>query len=272
MSSPPASPMPDFDQMAAKFDRFLPLIQPVALAVLDKLPAQGRGAAVLDVACGTGEPGLTLARRSPDIHLLGVDSAPRMIDVAKAKSARESLANARFEVMSSDALTLADESVDAVISRFGLIMFGDVPASARELVRVLKKGGRFSVAVWDDMAKNTLVHSLDRVLRDYLPPDEESPLKQLQAWAAEGRRAELLSSVGLRAVRSEMFSWMYEFGSFEEPWDLLTGMGMLNRQKALSEEDRANVRRDLEQALSPYREPSGGYRIPHACRLFWGER
>src|SRR4051812_8850174 len=130
MSPPSPLPMPDFNKMAAHFDRFLPLIHPVGLAVLDHLPALRAGADVLDVACGTGEPGLTLARRSPGVHLLGVDSAPAAIDLARAKAARESLANARFEVMSSDSLTLADESVDAVISRFGLLMFGDVPASA----------------------------------------------------------------------------------------------------------------------------------------------
>ena len=56
--------LPDFDRMAADFDLFLPLIQPVGLAVLEHLPKLPEGANVLDVACGTGEPGLTLARLS----------------------------------------------------------------------------------------------------------------------------------------------------------------------------------------------------------------
>ena len=60
--------------MVADFDLFLPLIQPVGLAVLGRLPKLPEGANVLDVACGTGEPGLTLARLSPDVHLLGIDA------------------------------------------------------------------------------------------------------------------------------------------------------------------------------------------------------
>lgn len=102
------------------------------------------------MACGTGEPSLTLARRAPTVRILGVDRAEAMIPLASLKAARESLANARFELMSSERLALPDASMDAAISRFGLMMFGDVPASARELARVLRGGGSFSLAVWDE--------------------------------------------------------------------------------------------------------------------------
>jgi SAM-dependent methyltransferase len=272
MSTPSTVPMPDFNRMAASFDHYLPQVHPVTLALLDHLPAPAAGATVLDVACGTGEPGLTLARRSPGARLLGVDSASAMIEVAQSKVARESLGNARFEVMSSDSLALADESVDAVISRFGLMMFGDVRASARELARVLRRGGHFSLAVWDDMTRNTLVYSLTMVLRDHLPKGHESPLSRLNEWAAEGLRARLLEDAGLGTVRSEMFTWMYEFDSFEGPWDLVNRMGMLTGQAVLPPEAQQQIKLELSECLSPYRQPSGGYRIPHACRLFWGQR
>lgn len=271
MSTPSAPPGPDFNRMATGFDHFLPQIHPVTLGLLDHLPALADGATVLDVACGTGEPGLTLARRSPGVRLLGVDSAPRMIDAARSKVASESLGNARFEVMSSEALALPDESVDAVISRFGLLLFGDVQASARELSRVLRKGGFFSFAVWDDMAKNTLVSSFTKVLRAHLPEGRESPLKRLEELAAEGVRGRLLEEAGLGTVRSEMFDWTYEFDSFEEPWDLLSRMGMTN-QGGLPPETHPQIKNELLESLSAYRLPSGGYRIPHACRLFWGQR
>ena len=136
-------------------------------AILEHLPPPTLGARVLDVACGTGEPGLSLARRSPDVQLLGVDAAAGMIEVARAKAEREQLANAWFEVMSAETLTCAAGSMDAVVSRFGLLMFGDVAASARELARVLRSGGRFSVAVWHDMNKNTLVKTVIAALRPH---------------------------------------------------------------------------------------------------------
>ncbi|MBK8256223.1 MAG: class I SAM-dependent methyltransferase [Polyangiaceae bacterium] len=272
MNTPSAPVMPDFNRMAASFDRYLPQVHPVTLALLDHLPALAAGAEVLDVACGTGEPGLTLARRSPDVHVLGVDSAPAMIEVARSKVAGEALGNARFEVMSSEALALGDESVDAVISRFGVMMFGDVRASARELARVLRRGGHFSLAVWDDMTRNTLVYSLTMVLAKHLPEGHVSPLHRLNEWAGDGLRARLLEHVGLAAVRSEMFDWMYTFNSFEEPWDLVHRMGMITGQANLSPEAQEQVKADLLEALSIYRQPSGGYQIPHACRLIWGRR
>lgn len=272
MSAPSAVPMPDFNRMAGSFDRFLSQIHPVTLAVLDHLPAPAAGATVLDVACGTGEPGLTLARRSPEVRLLGVDAAPAMIEVAQGKVAAESLANARFEVMSSESLGLPDESVDAVISRFGLLMFGDVKGSAREVARVLRKGGHLSLAVWDDMTRNTLVYALMGVLRDHLPKGQESPLIRMNELAVEGVRARMLEEAGFGEVRSEMFGWEYEFDDFEGPWALLDRMGMTSAQGQFPPEAREPIKLQLMDALSPYRLPSGGYRIPHACRLFWGQR
>jgi ubiquinone/menaquinone biosynthesis C-methylase UbiE len=272
MSTPSESALPDYNHVASDFDRFLPLIEPVAGVVLARLPALAAGQTVLDVACGTGEPGLTLARRNPQARLLGVDSAAAMIAIAQGKAARAGLRNARFEVMSSDALTLADRSVDAVISRFGLLLFGDVPASARELGRVLRPGGSFSLAVWDDMEKNTLVHTMMRVLGGHLPKEHKSPLDALQQWAADGVRLRLLNDAGLGVVESEMFSWPYRFESFAAVWDLLSLMGHFTGSSALPKDAQQTVQAELLASLAAYRQADGVYLIPHACRLIWGQR
>lgn len=258
----------DFDALAARFDRFLPQIEPVGLAVIDHVqPAAG--ATVLDVACGTGEPGLSLARRSPEVNVLGVDQAEAMVGVARGKATHSKLANARFDVMQMNALTLVDASVDAVISRFGLLMFGDVIASARELARVLRRGGSFSVAVWDDPAENTVMGSLVAILRDHLPPGHPSPLDPVAAWAGEQRRTRLLEDLGF-SVHTEMFRWDYRFESFDEPWEMVSSMGKLTGQADLSPEVQAQVRESLKTSLAAYRTSEGRYVIPHGCRLFWG--
>jgi ubiquinone/menaquinone biosynthesis C-methylase UbiE len=268
----PSVPLPDHNHLAAEFDRFLPLIHPVALALLDHLPEPASGELVLDVSCGTGEPGLTLLRRSPGVRLLGIDSAAALIGVAQSKASRDSLTNARFEVMSSDALALADQSVDAVISRFGFLMFGDVPASAREVVRVLRARGSFSLAVWDDLEKNTLMNSALAALRKHLPETYESPVLRLNAWAAEGVRTKLLRDAGMGTVDSEMFSWTYAFSDFEEAWDLVSRMGSFTGQSSLSAEAQRDAKDELFSLLAEYRQPGGAYSIPHACRLIWGRR
>ena len=267
-----ATALPDFDRMAADYDLFLPLIQPVGLAVLGHLPKLPEGANVLDVACGPGEPGLTLARLSPGVHLLGIDSAAGMIEVARRKAAYQHLTNARFEVASAETLSCADGSMDAVISRFGLMLFGDTAASARELARVLRPGGHFSLAVWDDMAENRLVKTVLDAFSGRLPAELLPPFERLCAGAAAARG--LLSEAGLSVVESELFRWNMEFANQSDLWQLLSGPGgPFSRQFAeLNETNKEQVRSEVIATLAPYLQNDGRYQIPHACRLLWGQR
>src|SRR5262245_61104995 len=130
--------MLDFDRLAVAFDRYLHLIAEVGDAVLAELSTLREGALAVDVACGSGEPGLTLARRSPKVRVVGIDTARGMVELARSKAARDGIANIRFEVTSAETLPFDDASVDAVLSRFGALMFGDRTASAKELARVLR--------------------------------------------------------------------------------------------------------------------------------------
>ena len=93
----------------------LPPVGPPTHALLDHLPAQA-GGLILDLACGAGSPAFEAARRNPGARVLGVDRAARLIDAARALAAAHAIGNADFEVISLDALTLPDKSVDAAIS------------------------------------------------------------------------------------------------------------------------------------------------------------
>jgi Methyltransferase domain len=68
-------------------------------------------------------------------------TAAGMIEVARVKAAREHLPNLHSEVMPAETLACANGSMDAVISRFALMLFGNVAVSARELARELRAGG-----------------------------------------------------------------------------------------------------------------------------------
>ncbi len=144
---------------------------PVTGAVLAHLPALAAGDLLLDVGCGTGEPGLSAARRDPGVRLLGVDTAAAMVEVARYKAQQEQLAAATFEVMAAGELTLADGSVGAVVSRFALLAF---PAAAqdgaREVARVLAPGGPYSIATWDRLSLNTLFDATLQTLREHATP------------------------------------------------------------------------------------------------------
>ena len=124
--------------------------------------------------------------------MLGVDRADKLIGTARAIAAAHAIGNAGFEVMSLDALTLPDKSVDAAISQFAFLSEGDVPASAREPSRVLKDGAPFSVAAWDSMELNTLFSRAAQVLERHVPAQLLPDFGYLTSLAAPGLRERLL--------------------------------------------------------------------------------
>jgi SAM-dependent methyltransferase len=269
MASLPSLGLQDFERLAGVMDRYLPLIAPVGEAILDRLPPLDAEAAVLDVACGTGEPGLTLLRRSPSIRLLGVDGAPTMIEIARSKAAREGLSRARFEVMTAEHLACGEGALDAVVSRFGLLMFGDTLAGARELRRVLGVGGAFSLAVWDDMATNNVVRTVIAALRPLVPAELISPFEN----ALGARAGEQLREVGWGDAQTDTFRWNYPFANDAALWEFVSGPGLFARHfAALTEADLPRVREQVLGELAAHRQGDGSYRIPHACRLWWGQR
>lgn len=103
------------------------------------------GDRVLDVACGTGA--LTLAAADavgPAGSVVGLDVNPEMLAVARRKPVQIEWIEGKAE-----ALPLPDNSFDAVVSQFAFMFFENKPAALREMMRVLRPGGRLAVAVCD---------------------------------------------------------------------------------------------------------------------------
>ena len=91
---------------------------------------------VLDVAAGTGEPGLTAAALVPHGSVTVTDLSERMLEVAAENAARRGLQNVETQVCDAGALPFADGSFDAVLCRFGFMFFPDVMSTAHEFARV----------------------------------------------------------------------------------------------------------------------------------------
>lgn len=152
MSDQPANPVhvaevwtsaaPGYEQAIA------PIMRPYAVTTLDLLGLTGGVARLrlLDVAAGTGVVALEAARRGAVV--LATDFAPGMVEVMRRRFAAEGLP-ARVELMDGQALQVEGESFDLAVSTFGLVYFPDPPAGLREMRRVLREGGRVSIASWD---------------------------------------------------------------------------------------------------------------------------
>jgi demethylmenaquinone methyltransferase/2-methoxy-6-polyprenyl-1,4-benzoquinol methylase len=108
----------------------------------------GPGSRALDVATGTGDLAIELARRvSPDGEVVGSDFAEAMLDRARAKAAAGGGGSVRPRFEWGDALELpyADDTFDAATVGFGARNFEDLGRGLAEMVRVVRPGGRVVV-------------------------------------------------------------------------------------------------------------------------------
>lgn len=98
---------------------------------------------ILDVATGTGDLAIAMARRIRDVQVFGVDLSEQMLAVARRKIEARGL-DGRIVLDRGDAerLAVADASVDVATVAFGVRNFGDLGAGLRELARTIKPGGK----------------------------------------------------------------------------------------------------------------------------------
>lgn len=101
---------------------------------------------VLDVATGTGDLAILLARRIPDARITGVDLSSGMIAIGRNKILKAGLDD-RITLSEADCLALpfADNSFDCITVAYGVRNFADILAGYREMHRVLRPGGTICV-------------------------------------------------------------------------------------------------------------------------------
>lgn len=148
-----------------------------AVDALDPQP----GERILDVATGTGWAARRIAARGAVVT--GVDLGAEVIEAAKALSS-----GIDFRVGDAEALPFPDNHFDAVISTFGVMFARDPEAVARELARVVRPGGRVSLANW---AIGGSVHNMFQLIRSYKPAEQNPPPSPFE-WGSSARVVELL--------------------------------------------------------------------------------
>ena len=143
------------------------------------------GQTVLDVATGTGQPALTIAKIvGQNGKVIGVDLSPEMIEVAKEEAAHQGLTNAFFQVVKDESLSMfSDNTFDSVVCRNGLMFMPDPVKALKAILRVLKPEGKASVTVWGSPDKSPVMAVVMKAISKQVPD-----MKQPSA-AASGRLA-----------------------------------------------------------------------------------
>ena len=114
---------------------------------------------VLDIAGGTGEPGLTIASHLTKGKIMITDLAEGMLNTARENAAKRGIENVAFKACDVSKLPFEDNHFDAISCRFGFMFFPDMLLATKEMKRVLKPGGRIAIAVWHVPEKNFWVKS-----------------------------------------------------------------------------------------------------------------
>ena len=178
---------------------------------------------IMDVATGTGDLAIAMAKRVDRTQILGVDLSEEMLAVARRKVEKQGLEE-RIMLEKGDAENLnmvTSESIDAATVAFGVRNFENIERGLSEIYRTLKPGGKLVVLEFS-MPKNRLVRwvysqyahrllpriggmiSKDKQAYTYLPDSVEE-------FPAPERFAEMLRSVGFTRVktRSQSFGIAY---------------------------------------------------------------
>jgi ubiquinone/menaquinone biosynthesis C-methylase UbiE len=112
------------------------------------------GAAVLDVACGTGLATFAAAAAvGSHGRVLGTDLSERMIVQAHGFALERRVTNVAFARMDAEQLALPDASFDVALCALGLMFVPDPVRAIAEMRRVVRPGGRVAIAVWGERAR-----------------------------------------------------------------------------------------------------------------------
>lgn len=160
------------------------------------------GERVLDVAAGNGNATLAAARRFA--RVTSTDYVPALLEKGAARAAAEGL-DVHFQVADAEELPFDDASFDVVLSTYGAMFTPDHTRPAREMLRVLRDGGRIGLANW---TPEGFIGQLFKVVGAYLPPP--AGLRSPALWGTEPHIVELFGpqAADIRCVRKH-FNFRY---------------------------------------------------------------
>jgi len=180
---------------------------------------------VLDVAAGTGEPGLTIASIVKEGKVVITDLAEGMLEVARDNAAKKGITN--YETVACDVceLPFEDETFDAVSCRFGFMFFPDMLMAAKEMARVIKTGGKIATSVWGLPDKNfwitATMHTLNKNMQ--LPAPLPGAPGMFRC-GNPGFLADLFKQAGLKNVSEKEINGKINYGSNDTYWNFMNAV------------------------------------------------
>lgn len=210
---------------------------------------------VLDVATGTGEPGLTAATLVSSGEVVGTDLAEDMVAIANENALSRGIINYKAQVCDACALPFKDNYFDTIICRHGVMFFPNPVVGLKEFTRVLKPGGRVAVSTWSAPEKNPWATTIQGIINNMLeldPPPADQP--GLFRCAKTDYLINALTESGLKEVQATEINGQAVHSSSDHYWGFMTEVAA-PVAKALSNVDetiRQQIKKEVDKAVSDY--------------------
>lgn len=243
-----------------KWDDFtMNFLKPMGDAIIENLNIK-EDDVVLDVACGTGEPGLTIAGMAKKGRVTGTDVADKMLAIAKENADKKQVKN--YETTTCDVCEMPfdESSFDKVSCRMGFMFFPDMQMASDEMYRVLKTGGKMATSVWAPPEYNTWITTVMSIIKQNMdlptpPPGSPGMLR----CAAPGVIKSVMEKSGFKDVNEKLVTGKITYENFEHFWQMMNEVAA-PVVGALSKADdgmKEKIKNEVQQLSEQYRTGKG---------------
>jgi SAM-dependent methyltransferase len=244
---------------------------PVGVAMIEQLEI-AEHQHHLDIASGTGEPGLSIARVAPRGQVVLTDLVAEMLEIAARRAKAQGIVNIETQVCSADDLPFDDATFDSISVRFGYMFFPDLAKATTGFARVLKPGGRLCASVWVKPDENPWTSiALQAIATEVAvaPPDPNGP--NMFRCAAPGYVTALYEATGLRDVAERDVKVELVTDSPAQYWDVVSEhvSPAVAALKQVDDAARARIRATAIATVSAF-ERNGKVRVPGLARCVVG--
>jgi len=200
------------------------------------------GQEVLDLCCGAGASAIPAAIAvGPEGRVLGIDIADPLLELARARAAREGLANVQFRHGNAISTGLPSGSFDAIVCVFGVFFAPDMTAFVAEMWRLVRPGGLLAITTWGP----GLFEPANTVFWECVRKVEPALFKAFNPWDAITTTTALKDLFVLGGVEHPAVMaapGQHHLGHPDKFWEIVLGSGYRATVEALSQEQRKLVR------------------------------